>query len=474
MRNHLLSIIDDSTPQIDTPLIFNNNVDTLNIKNLLLIDSIVSESQLFYDSSNSNTFPVIYSNNSNRADFIQLLENKFVNGLERIAFVFHDNIKNGKAFLNQELFFLEDFNSFSPNTQLLIDIIKKFGVKNVDFLACNSLNYPNWVNFYNLLANETGVIVGASNDKTGNLKHGGNWVMENTNENVVSTYFNSNINTYASTLASTITNNGGTIFIFKIGNIINYYIDGGVVTPISSWPVTIVNSNPVAGNILTVSITTPLTISVTTVGTGTNGYFNTGSNYITYDGNKTTITVNNVTNYPGLINNGTESVIGYSNITVQNILFTTINSTLAFRGGWICQSFFGNSSFNTLISNCNVDAPIGPNSQCGGICGRGFAQGNGTVNSSSAFIDGCSKTGLNDSTNGGGITSLRTGQLGGYVKITNCYNTGVISTTIFGGICAQQAGQDLGKVEIINCYNTGSISNYNSGGICGYIAGYIN
>ena len=64
MDNHLLDIIDDLQPLIDTPLIFNNNVDTSNIKNLLLIDSIVSESQLFYDSSNSNTFPIIYSNNS--------------------------------------------------------------------------------------------------------------------------------------------------------------------------------------------------------------------------------------------------------------------------------------------------------------------------------------------------------------------------------------------------------------------------
>ena len=67
----------------------------------MLIDSIVSESQLFFDSSNSNTFPIIYSNNSNREDFMKLLQEKFANGLERIAFVFHDNIKDGKKFLNQ-------------------------------------------------------------------------------------------------------------------------------------------------------------------------------------------------------------------------------------------------------------------------------------------------------------------------------------------------------------------------------------
>ena len=73
MENLSLDIINDSPHLIDKPLIFNNDVDTTNVKNLLLIDSIVSESQLFYDSSNSNTFPVIYSNNSRAEDFIKLL-----------------------------------------------------------------------------------------------------------------------------------------------------------------------------------------------------------------------------------------------------------------------------------------------------------------------------------------------------------------------------------------------------------------
>jgi hypothetical protein len=258
---------------------------------------------------------------------------------------------------------------------------------------------------------------------------------------------------------SNITNNGGIIYILKLNdNNIYYFIESGSLTQITSWPVTIVNSNPVSGNILTVSITSDITISDSTVGTGTNGYFITGSEYITYDGTGKTITISNVTDYLGLIQNGTSSVNGYSNITLKNILFTTINSTLVFRGGWICQSFFGNSSFNTLISNCNVDAPIGPNQQCGGFCGRGFAQGNGTANSSSALIDGCSKTGLNNSTNGGGITSLITGQLGGYVKISNCSNSGAVSGEGIGGICAQQAGLINGTVLITNCSNNGAIS----------------
>jgi hypothetical protein len=275
---------------------------------------------------------------------------------------------------------------------------------------------------------------------------------------------------------SNIIQNGGIIYIQQSGNNIQYQSNStsGSWTNVSSWPVNFINSNPVEGNVLTVSLYTNITISNTTVGTGTNGYFICGSSYITYDGTGKTITINTVTNYPGLINNGAELINGYSNITVQNILLTTISSTLVFRGGWICQSFFGNSSFNTLISNCHVDAPIGPNNQCGGICGRGFGQGNGTLNSSSALIIECSKTGLNDSPFGGAITSLRTGQLGGNVRISNCYNTGAISNDC-SGVCGQQAGQDSGKVEIIMCYNTGAIiSSIGTGGICGGITGTNN
>ena len=41
MENLSLDIINDSPHLIDKPLIFNNDVDTTNVKNLLLIDSIV-------------------------------------------------------------------------------------------------------------------------------------------------------------------------------------------------------------------------------------------------------------------------------------------------------------------------------------------------------------------------------------------------------------------------------------------------
>ena len=457
MQNHLLSIIDgnslsleiihDSTPSFDTPLLFNNDIDISNVKNLLLIDSIVAESQLFFDSSNQNTFPIIYSNNSNREDFIQLLENKFSNGLERIAFVFHDNIKDGKAFLNQELFFSEDFNSYSPNTQLLIDIIKKFGVKYVDFLACNSLNYANWVNFYELLRKETNVIVGASNDKTGNLKHGGNWVMENTNENVLSTYFNSNINSYVSTLAVTVLSTSTVI----TQALVNSY----------TWPVTVnggTSANPVI-------ITFGENISITNV----SQYFITGSSYITYDGTGKIITISSVSSYPGLIQNGINGINGYSNITIQNINSAISgSSTLAVKGGYICQNYFGRGVNNILVNNCSNTGAIN-NDDTGGIIGGETVNNGGKI-----IITNCSNSGFITSNNAGGICGRGIASFNGNISITNCSNTGNINGSNAGGICGYVAGFSDGIISITICSNTGIINGAGAGGITGGEFGITN
>ena len=44
--------------------------------------------------------------------------------------------------------------------------------------------------YFNILTKETGVIVGASDDETGNIKYGGDWVLESTNENIVNKTLN--------------------------------------------------------------------------------------------------------------------------------------------------------------------------------------------------------------------------------------------------------------------------------------------
>ena len=285
---------------------------------------------------------------------------------------------------------------------------------------------------------------------------------------------------------SNITQNGGIIYIQQSGNNIQYQSNSttGTWTTFSSWPVTIINSNPVSGNILTVSITTDITISDSTVGTGTNGYFITGSEYITYDGTGKTITINNVTAYLGLIQNGSFTIDGYHAITVKNINSAATNSFLisssGVRPGWICGPYFGRNIKNIngyvpiIIDNCsnsgivNNSSTINSGFSNGGICAGAFCY-NGE-----GYISNCSNSGVISGTGAGGICGGFTGQVNGSVSITNCSNSGVISGSNAGSICGSNVGNTNGSVSITNSYNSGVISGTGTGGICGSIAGNTN
>jgi alpha-tubulin suppressor-like RCC1 family protein len=165
------------------------------IFNLLLIDNTVPEYQTFVDSANSNTFPVVYSRSSTKNDLLALLSE--LQSLQRIGFVFETRGTMSQTFLDDLPFFKDNESSpYSENLTWLIDVIREFGVKNVDFLACNSLNYAGYSNYYDILTQETGVVVGASNDATGNIKYGGDWVMESTMEDIEMVYFKESIEYY--------------------------------------------------------------------------------------------------------------------------------------------------------------------------------------------------------------------------------------------------------------------------------------
>jgi hypothetical protein len=171
--------------------------------NILLVDSSVSNYQTFIDSVNSSTFPIVYSNKCSKTELLSFLQNNFTT-ISRIGIVFTSSLGNNTLFLDNKPFYYNTENEpFSENLLFILNVIKDFQVKNIDFLACNSLNYPNWVNYYTILEQNSGVVVGASNDKTGNIKYGGNWVMENTCENIEFVYFTKNIEYYKYLLDNT-------------------------------------------------------------------------------------------------------------------------------------------------------------------------------------------------------------------------------------------------------------------------------
>jgi hypothetical protein len=158
--------------------------------NLLLIDKTVSNYQLFVDSSNESTYPLVYSP---RYDSKLLLDHiKLFKHIKRIAVVCHGQ-ENITKFLNNE-----PFNS-DGNIQFMKEIVNGFNVKIIDFLACNTLKYTQWVNYFKQL-NQMGITVGASDDRTGNIKYEGDWFLESTGNDIKSVYWTDLISNYSELL----------------------------------------------------------------------------------------------------------------------------------------------------------------------------------------------------------------------------------------------------------------------------------
>jgi Tfp pilus assembly major pilin PilA len=178
-------------------LIYNPSIDTSQMENVLLIDSSVKDYQNIVHSVNSNTFTVVYSVTSRKTDILALLQNKFTS-IKRLALCFESSLQQYKTFLDLEYLFdsSDVITPYNGNVSFMIEIIRQFSIQNLDFLACKTLNYANWVEYYALLTKETGVIIGASNNETGNMRYGGDWVMENTCQNVESIYFTYSIRYY--------------------------------------------------------------------------------------------------------------------------------------------------------------------------------------------------------------------------------------------------------------------------------------
>jgi alpha-tubulin suppressor-like RCC1 family protein len=144
---------------------------------------------------NSSTYPIVYSKQTTKSEIVTLIQSKF-SRIDRIGLAF-EAISPSYVFLdNQPLFIPNENGTFSENVQFIIQIIQLLNVKNIDYLSCDTLNFPNWKEYYNIIQNNTNVIVGASNNKTGNIQYGGDWIMESTGTDIELLYFTRNIEYY--------------------------------------------------------------------------------------------------------------------------------------------------------------------------------------------------------------------------------------------------------------------------------------
>lgn len=286
---------------------------------------------------------------------------------------------------------------------------------------------------------------------------------------------------------------GSTIYIRQFESEYEYSYDQ-ISWPTLYFPTTVTNTDTTAG-VLTIEFISEITF------TSQNDYFVCSSSHIQFgsaslktNGRRPIIRVEDVNDYPGLIQNGDSVNNGYNNIYVYNLdvraTVSTLYSSGGNAGGWIGQYYYGKGATDNYIINCTSDGDI--SAFGGGIVGNfagadagasltiigcsssgtisdaagGIVGHNASYNSGSVVCDSCWSTGLINN-DGGGITGNATG----YAVITNCYSTGAISGR-GGGICGSVTARIGRLVTITNCYSTGSIDAA-AGGIVGPSAGTI-
>ncbi len=211
----------------------------------------------------------------------------------------------------------------------------------------------------------------------------------------------------------------------------------------AGWPLSITNTGL---GTLTVHLLSDLTL------TDANSYFVVNSGNITFDGEAssltapTIVTVVDVTDYPGLIANGSSVASGYGGITVSDVAVVSEGSTLLLGGGWIGQAYFGaGSGMTSSFSDCYSTGSIPADG--GGIVG---------ANSSGANVDECFATGSIDVDAGGII-----GRYADAAVVTSSYSTSRVSAR-GGGII----GANSSNSTVQSSFGVGSIT-ASGGGIVG-------
>lgn len=176
--------------------------------NLCLVDIETDHDKIFESSINMNT-ELHYYNVEDK--YFSINKNTINSSYDRLCFIFKkqkpciDKFLNNKPlFTKSDLVLYEKSNLCSQNFNLVLKLIKKFKIKTVDFLACELLLYSEWKTYFSILEKLTGVVVGASSNKTGNIVYGGDWILESNMENIKNIYFNSNILNYTDLLDTTV------------------------------------------------------------------------------------------------------------------------------------------------------------------------------------------------------------------------------------------------------------------------------
>ena len=281
------------------------------------------------------------------------------------------------------------------------------------------------------------------------------------------------------------------LYLQQTNNNIQYSnTENGTYDTINDWPYSLL-----ANNVFFKS--SEITISQNTAGanetygcTGANIFFVCAKDNITIGNTctQTKITIDGITGYLGLIQNGTftndpsasqnNGVTGvYSSIAIKNInMHAENNSDLGITpnndsggGAWLCQPFFGYTASVLLptssINNCHCDAEI-------------FSTNGNSLNGLGGLVGNSSSLNATNCTFNSNIISNQSGGIFGaksyYCTAENC----IFGSTATLYSISDQSGGIFGSASLgctgYNCKNYNLLNGEAKGGIFGSYAGRIN
>jgi hypothetical protein len=182
--------------------------------NLIFIDSRLNSLNTFIDGCNENTKVIIYEVHDNFNEINEKIQNLGISSFNHVGFIFDNDEENIlKLFVSYNPFISFDESGIKDNltTQFIKEVVTTYNVETIDFLACDLLLNDKWRSYFEYLQNQSSdknLIVRASNNKSGNLQHGGDWILESTNEDITNLYFNETIGQWSHLLGITGSNPG--------------------------------------------------------------------------------------------------------------------------------------------------------------------------------------------------------------------------------------------------------------------------
>ena len=236
-----LSSNDDSY-MIDDPIVYDLSANYDSYTTIMMVDTTITSYELFVSSVNSHTFPLIVNTRHQPEALSEFLTTKFPN-VKRIGIASHGPLDVSKEFqtpyfIGDDPFFQDsdlnlDTSTYSTNVVFMRQLIVSMGLSRIDFLGCNLLQIPKFKTYFDILKKDNPTLtIGASNDQTGNILYGGDWTMENTNDNIKYEYFTDVIGIYSSLLASYTNTIAGYTYTFTYTEG-NTYCTVSTITPLT-------------------------------------------------------------------------------------------------------------------------------------------------------------------------------------------------------------------------------------------------